>query len=137
MPKIFGFSDQLYNQLFQKYGLNPNNFYQVLGATTDMNLEPLYILSKRHKFRFIHENTVYTFSVKDMIRIINSDLLAHNQFFSLAKMPRHAYNNIPFSQEILYNFYLFLLDTRYTSVPEVFRRFVKCSLSPDKFLLEN
>lgn len=125
---------KVFNRFYNNHVLKKTNVYP---ATTDMNLEPLYMLSKRHKFRFIHENTVYTFSVKDMIRIINSDLLAHNQFFSLAKMPRNPYNNISFTQEILYNFYLFLLDTRYTSVPEVFRRFVKCSLSPDKFLLEN
>ena len=52
LPKIFGFSDQLYNQLFQKYGLKTNNFYQVLGATKDMNFDEIrkIYLKKRREF---------------------------------------------------------------------------------------
>ena len=125
---------RVFTRFYNNHALKKTNIYP---STTDMNLEPLELLSERNKFTFIHEKTVYTFSVKDMIRIINSELLAHDRFFSTPKMPRNPYNNVPFTESILYNFYLYLLETRYTSVPEVFRRFVKSSLSLDIFLLKN
>ena len=52
VPRIFGFSDAIYDQLFQKYGLKTSNFYQVLGATKEMNFEEIrkIYLKKRREF---------------------------------------------------------------------------------------
>ena len=52
VPKIFGFSDQLYDQLFQKYGLNTSNHYQVLGVSKEMTFNEIrkVYLKKRREF---------------------------------------------------------------------------------------
>ena len=52
VPRIFGFSDAIYDQLFQKYGLKTSNFYQVLGATKEMKFEEIrkIYLKKRREF---------------------------------------------------------------------------------------
>ena len=52
VPKIFGFNDGLYNQLFQKYGLKTQNFYEVLGVSKQMNFEEIrkIYLKKRREF---------------------------------------------------------------------------------------
>ncbi len=52
VPKIFGFNDDLYNQLFQKYGLKTQNFYEVLGVSKQMNFDEIrkIYLKKRREF---------------------------------------------------------------------------------------
>ena len=52
VPKIFGFNDGLYNQLFQKYGLKTQNFYEVLGVSKQMNFDEIrkIYLKKRREF---------------------------------------------------------------------------------------
>ena len=52
VPKIFGFNDGLYNQLFQKYGLKTQNFYEVLGVSKQMKFDEIrkIYLKKRREF---------------------------------------------------------------------------------------
>ena len=52
VPKIFGFNDGLYNQLFQKYGLKTQNFYEVLGVSKQMTFDEIrkIYLKKRREF---------------------------------------------------------------------------------------
>ena len=52
VPKIFGFGDQLYDQLFQKYGLKTSNHYQVLGVSKEMTFNEIrkVYLKKRREF---------------------------------------------------------------------------------------
>ena len=52
VPRIFGFNDGLYNQLFQKYGLKTQNFYEVLGVSKQMNFDEIrkIYLKKRREF---------------------------------------------------------------------------------------
>ena len=52
VPRIFGFDDGLYNQLFQKYGLKTQNFYEVLGVSKQMNFDEIRktYLKKRREF---------------------------------------------------------------------------------------
>ena len=52
VPKIFGFNDGLYNQLFQKYGLKTQNFYEVLGVSKQTNFDEIRktYLKKRREF---------------------------------------------------------------------------------------
>ena len=52
VPRIFGFNDGLYNQLFQKYGLKTQNFYEVLGVSKQMNFDEIrkMYLKKRREF---------------------------------------------------------------------------------------
>ena len=51
-PRIFGFNDGLYNQLFQKYGLKTQNFYEVLGVSKQMDFDEIrkIYLKKRREF---------------------------------------------------------------------------------------
>ncbi len=52
VPRIFGFNDALYNQLFQKYGLKTQNFYEVLGVSKQMRFDEIRkkYLKKRREF---------------------------------------------------------------------------------------
>ena len=71
-----------------------------------------------------------------MIRIINTNLIAHDSYlFSMPTFPKNPYNNIEFTDGILYNLYLHLIS--YSKIPEIFKRFVDCSLSLNKFARKN
>ena len=52
VPRIFGFNDGFYNQLFQKYGLKTQNFYEVLGVSKQMTFDEIRktYLKKRREF---------------------------------------------------------------------------------------
>ena len=52
VPKIFGFNEGLYDQLFQKYGLKTQNFYEVLGVSKKMPFDEIrkIYLKKRREF---------------------------------------------------------------------------------------
>ena len=52
VPRIFGFNDGLYSQLFQKYGLKTQNFYEVLGVSKQMRFDEIrkIYLKKRREF---------------------------------------------------------------------------------------
>ena len=52
VPKIFGFNAGLYDQLFQKYGLKTQNFYEVLGVSKKMSFDEIrkIYLKKRREF---------------------------------------------------------------------------------------
>ena len=52
VPRIFGFNEGLYDQLFQKYGLKTQNFYEVLGVSKQMNFDEIrkIYLKKRREF---------------------------------------------------------------------------------------
>ncbi len=52
VPKIFGFNDGLYDQLFQKYGLKTQTFYEVLGVSKQMPFDEIRktYLKKRREF---------------------------------------------------------------------------------------
>ena len=52
VPKIFGLNDGLYNQMFQKYGLKTQNFYEVLGVSKQMSFDEIRktYLKKRREF---------------------------------------------------------------------------------------
>ena len=52
VPRIFGFNDGLYKQLFQKYGLKTQNFYEVLGVSKQMPFDEIRktYLKKRREF---------------------------------------------------------------------------------------
>jgi len=106
------------------------------NCNLDLNLEPLFNLKQKNKFTFIHENTKFTFSNIDMIKIIKSGLLSHDSFFSQCHMPRNPYTNVEYTTCILYNFYFHLQDNHF-KIPELFRRFFNEGFYLNRFLRKN
>jgi hypothetical protein len=102
----------------------------------DLSMEPLYMISNKQKFRILHENTVYVFSVHDLVKIIETDLLNHDRFFPDPQFPKNPYNNIPFTKSILYNFYFYLRDNNYT-ISSLFTAFYNAQLNIHEFLRDN
>lgn len=102
----------------------------------DLNLNPLYLLNNKQKFSFSQDNTKFTLSVIDMVKIIKNNLLNHDRFFSQPIFPRNPYTNIEFPEHILYNFYFHLTKHNY-KIPEILHRFFYCGLNLSEFSRKN
>jgi len=134
--KTFSKSQQLYHVLLK--------FYQNLSCKKavgfpvnhDLSMEPLYMLNNKQKFRMLHENTNYIFSVKDLIKIIQTDLLNHDQFFPEPITPKNPFNNIPFTSCNIYNFYFYLKEHNYF-IPEIITAYFRSNLNKQHFIRNN
>ena len=106
------------------------------SCSRDLNFEPMSNIKDKYKFSFSQKNKIYTFTVKDMIRIIKNGLLNHDHYFSDPKIAKNPYNNVVLSKTILYNFYFYLLNSNIL-IPECLRRFFKAGFVCRKFFRDN
>jgi len=134
--KLYNETHVLMNVFHKFYNKISHKKTEMYDSELDMSFEPLNNLNTKYKYTFFHVDKLYTFSVSDMIRIINTNLIAHDSYlFSMPTFPKNPYNNIEFTDGILYNLYLHLIS--YSKIPEIFKRFVDCSLSLNKFARKN
>lgn len=127
--KVLNIFNKLYSKIKSKKTL-------IYDCTLDLNLNPLYLLKNKYKFTFTQNYTQFTFSIRDFIKIIQSNLLNHDLFFSDPKFPRNPYTNLIINESIIYNFY-FHLNEYGIKIPELIHRFFNSSLNVDTFLRKN
>ena len=99
-------------------------------------MEPLYNLKNKFKIDLIHENTLYKFSISDIMRIARCNLLNHSDLFIEPTMPKNPYNNVNFSRGNIYTIYLHLIMNGFT-IPKIFNRFIHADVSLKRFHREN
>jgi hypothetical protein len=102
----------------------------------DLSLEPMYYFSNKQKFVMLHTKTKYTFTVKELLKIIQDSLLSHDNFFPDPKIPKNPYNNLPFTNTNLLNFYFYLREQN-IRIPDFFERFFRTQFILPRFLREN
>ena len=136
MNKLFNKTQSVLNVFNKFYARHCAKKAIRYNCNLDLNLEPLFNLKEKNKFTFIHENTKFTFSNRDMLKIIKSGLLSHDNFFSNCHMPRNPYTNVEFTTCILYNFYFHLQDNHF-KIPELVRRFFNEGFYLNRFLRKN
>jgi hypothetical protein len=134
--KIYNDTRRLYKVFQRFYENHSRKKTMVYCCDTNLNLEPLSSFNSKSKYSLLHMNVLYTFTVSDMLNVIKNDLLKHDRFFSDATFPRNPYNNIPFTETNMYNFYYFLLHNNY-KIPELFRRFFNSGFSIHTFIRNN
>jgi hypothetical protein len=108
----------------------------VFDCNTDLTMEPLYKLKNKFKIDLIHENTLYKFSISDIMRISRCNLLNHSDLFIEPTMPKNPYNNVNFSRGNIYTIYLHLIMNGFT-IPKIFDRFIHADVSLKRFHREN
>lgn len=115
--------------------------YQIKNAVVydcnlDLTMEPLYKLKNKYKIDLIHENTLYKFSITDIMRITKCSLINNTDLFIEPSMPKNPYNNISFTTANIYNIYLHLILNDF-KIPRIFDRFIHSDISLKRFLREN
>lgn len=89
----------------------------------------------RH-MKIIHINTMYLFTIKDLINIINSSLSNCSIFYADPKEIKNPYNNLSFDHHILYNIYYAIKSSDYT-LPILFHQYYLCNFNLRNYAIEN
>ena len=103
---------------------------------TDLCLTPLN--SFKNNISIIQENTIYTFKINDLIRLIMEGITYTYDLFLEPKMPKNPYNNLEFENHDLYNIYFHIINnTKIAQPPVLLHLFFKSEFNLDQFLLVN
>jgi hypothetical protein len=100
----------------------------------DLLLNP--ITNQIRHMKIIHINTVYLFTIKDLINIINSSLSNCSTFYADPKEIKNPYNNMTFDHHILYNIYYAIKASDYT-FPILFHQYYLCNFNLRNYAIEN
>ena len=68
-------------------------------------------MKEKHKINLIENNTLYSYSLKDLLKTINIALLSNEGFFFSPKVPNNPYTGLQFSKHNLYNIYFAYKNT--------------------------
>lgn len=80
--------------------------YRKYDYDYDMNMNELSNYKENEKFIIINNKTIYTFTIRDFIKIFNSSLMKCEYLNDKPSHPCNPFTNIPFTATQLYNFYI-------------------------------
>ena len=80
-------------------------YYKKYDYSYDLIGNELKELKNKHRITIIENNTVYNFSLKDLINNIHHSIVSSDNFFWEPKEPKNPYTNLPLSKHNLYNIY--------------------------------
>lgn len=89
--------------------------------TTDLYFNTINI-NDPNVIQIYQNNMTYLFTINDLIHLLNVALTNSSHFFVKPLECKNPYNNMPFSNQILYNIYFFIKQTQ-TEIPELIHQF--------------
>ena len=95
---------------------------------TNLLMEPL----KKEHIRIIEDNRIYCFDFYEIIKIIKTNLLYHEDYFIMPNDPINPYTNITFSKYNVYNIFFKLKKSDY-SINKFLLFYVKSNCCKYKF----
>lgn len=101
-------------------------------VTTDLSLNEI-TLQENLSISIYQSNSIYYFSIRDLISICNSALMFSHDFFSDPQFPKNPYINIPFTYGMLLKIYNSIRYSRY-KMPILLDLFYKSNFNIDLFL---
>ena len=93
-------------------------------------------ISKKKYIEIFQNNSIYYFTLFDIINILNTQLGYAPSFIPKPKLCKNPYNNIPFSSSILLNIYLYIKNSNY-KIPILLQKYYECNFDIDNFKNEN
>ena len=102
---------------------------------TDLCLIPLD--NFKNNIEIIQENTIFTFKINDLIRLIVEALTASYDLFIESKLPKNPYNNVVFENHNLYNIYFHIEYKTNISMPLLLKFFFQCDFSIKNLLIHH
>jgi hypothetical protein len=91
----------------------------------DLNFNSLDDIKENRKVSVVENDVRYTFSLCDIVNIINNSLTFHDKFFSEPNVIKNPYTNLPFSKSSLIKIYSAFKPSPYR-MPIIFERFYDC-----------
>ena len=103
----------------------------------DMTLTvPLSSYKDSELFSFVQNNTIYTFTVSDILKVIQTSLLNSEYCTEKPKKPKNPYNNLIISRTILFNLYIHC-KIHNIIIPYFVNEFYKCGFWLRSFACRN
>lgn len=123
--------------IFKRFGrkIYIKNHVKDSPHTVDLTLNPLDSHPESLKVKFIQKDTLYTFFVNDIIKIINSSLTYAPDLFSEPTEPKNPYINLPFTSSNLFSIYSFIANSNKV-MPKLLHAYFLCNFSIPKFHIE-
>ena len=91
----------------------------------DLNFNSLDDINENRKVSVMENDVRYTFSLCDIVNIINNSLAFHDKFFSVPSIIKNPYTNLPISKSSLIKIYSVFKSSPYR-MPILFERFYDC-----------
>jgi hypothetical protein len=135
--RFFGFFQKIQKIYFCFVKLSYIFKYKRAKITVTYDLTLNSISEKERNIIVIYQNNnKYLFHIKELLQIIGTNLIHSEYFFVKPLVSKNPYNNITFSNAILYNIYFFMkYQTNYTS--ELFYHFFLCDFELSIFRNKN
>lgn len=100
-----------YFALIKLKNIVKHKYYKRYDYNQDLIGNNLNDMKKKHKINLIENNTLYSYSLKDLLKTINIALLSNEGFFFSPKIPHNPYTGLQFSKHNLYNIYFAYKNT--------------------------
>ena len=110
--KFFNFKKIYYVYCFNKTQINESIKY-------DLHFNHLSIYKNKNKITLIESNTINTFVVSDLLKLICISLINSDNIFSFPLAPKNPYTNIELSYHNLYNLYIYCKENNFI-IPQAF-----------------
>ena len=79
----------------------------------DLCLIPMSSYPPHQKVQIIHQETLYTFRISDIINMWKKALTNNNDLFPAPKNLKNPFTNLPFQENNMYNLYFALINSNY------------------------
>jgi len=96
----------------------------------------LLVPKQKNVFTLLQNNSVYLFSIYDLIKIFNTSLSNSNNFFPKPFIPKNPYNNVEFNNSTIYNIYFFIKFNNFIISPLI-QSFINSNLNLQKYILNS
>jgi len=100
----------------------------------DLHFNDLSIYKNVNKIQLIESNTINTFVVSDLLKLIDISLIHSDNIFSFPLVPKNPYTNVELSYNNLYNLYIYCKENN-KIIPEAFLYYFYSDFNIDKLKL--
>lgn len=132
--------------LYQKFLFSINKFkllykikykFKKYNCDTDLSLTPFKNIKQQYIISLIEQNTIYKFSVLDLIKVFKTALYTSKYLIVKTKLPCNPYTNIPFSIHNLFNIYYHIIFKTNIILPYYIHSFFQNNANITLFKINN
>ena len=120
---FFCMSQRTFYKFNNLYKIYKQKKYTIYDNDNDLCLSPLS--NYKNNIQLIQQNTIYSFKINDLIRLIIEGLTYRYVLFLEPKQAKNPYNNIVFEYHNLYNIYFHILFHTNINVPMLLHAYFK------------
>ena len=117
-----------YHAILKLKNMVKYKYYKKFDNDEDLIGDSLNDMKDKHKVRIIESNTIYTLSLRDLLKAINLSLLHNDDFFMESKYPINPFTGLHLSKQNLYNIYFAYKNTSF-KVQMPFEHFFTCEFN--------